>query len=67
MASETVEIGYNNWRGEYRKRAIYPKSIRFGTTQWHPEAQWLLEAVDIEDGKIKEFGMKDIHSWEPTP
>lgn len=66
MASETVEIGYNNWRGEYRKRAIYPKSIRFRHHSMAPGGA-MASGSRGRRGKIKEFGMKDIHSWEPTP
>ena len=62
---KVVEIDYTNWRGERRKRLIRPTGrLDFENTQWHSETQWLLEAID-EDGKIKQFAMKDIHSWEP--
>lgn len=59
-----VTIDYTNWRKERRRRKIQPLRLAFKNTEWHPDTQWLLEAADCEDGKIKEFAMKDIHSWE---
>ena len=66
MVSELVIIDYTNWRGERRKRKVYPLSLRMGATKWHPETQWLLSAMDMEDNRPKDFAMKDIHGWEPT-
>jgi hypothetical protein len=61
-----VIIDYTNWRGERRSRVIAPTGlIEFANTEWHPDTQWLLEAVDMEDGKTKNFAIKDIHSWRP--
>jgi hypothetical protein len=63
-----VTIDYTNWRGERRKREIVPTGrIAFMSTDFHNEMQWLLDAVDCEDGCTKQFALKDIHSWEPSP
>ena len=61
-----VIIDYTNWRGERRTRAIFPITIEFGSTEWHPEKQWLLSALDLEDEHLteKKFALKDIHSWK---
>jgi hypothetical protein len=40
-----VIIRYTNYRGETADRRIVPICIRYGSTQWHPEPQWLLEAL----------------------
>lgn len=61
---EIVTIDYTNWRGERSKRRIRPMSIAFANSRWHPSTQWILEAVDIEKGEMREFAMSDIHSWE---
>jgi uncharacterized protein (DUF1684 family) len=67
LPSELVEIDYTNWRGERRKRQIIPTGrMEFANTEWHPDTQWLIEATDVEDGKLKDFAMKDIHSWQPV-
>jgi hypothetical protein len=52
-----IELSYVNWRGECRRRIIEPLYIRFGSTLFHPVAQWLLVARDPEDGDVKEFSL----------
>ncbi len=61
-----VEIDYTNWRGERSKRRIVPLTIRFESNEWHPEAQWICEAIDCDRGDTRSFAMKDIHSWHPV-
>jgi len=64
---EKVTIDYTNWKGERRVREIIPTGgLRFSTTGWHSSPQWLLAATDVEDGVVKEFAMKHIHSWKPA-
>lgn len=58
--SPTVVIGYTNWRGEYGEREIVPMRPWFGSTDWHPEAQWLLKAWDVEKDAERDFAIKDI-------
>ena len=61
-----VTIDYTNWRGARRLYRILPFDIRFGSSEWHPEPQWLLSAIDEDDNaKMKEFALKDIHAWTP--
>ena len=61
----TVVIDYTNYRGERSRRRILPNRLWFGAADWHPEAQWILDAWDVEKGVIRSFAMRDIHSWEP--
>ena len=64
---KVTQIDYTNWRGERRVREIYPTGyLEFSNTEYHPETQWLIEAVDVEDGKVKLFALKDIHSFGAT-
>lgn len=65
--SRIVVIDYTNWRGERRRREVCPLSWRYGSSVWHAEKQWLMRAIDMEDKGSKEFAVKDIHAWEPTP
>lgn len=60
---KAVKIVYTNWRGETGVRRIIPKGIKFGANEWHPEPQWLLEALDIEKNADRAFALKDIHHW----
>jgi predicted DNA-binding transcriptional regulator YafY len=60
---QAVKICYTNYRGETAIREIVPIKIWFGSTDWHPENGWLLDAFDIEKGADRSFAMKDIKSW----
>lgn len=62
-----VLVEYTNWRGVKKNYMIRPTGVvSFENNEWHPETQWLLEAVDLGDHKTKMFAMKSIHSWTPT-
>lgn len=63
---QRVLIEYTNWRGERSHRVIRPQKMLFGSNEWHPEEQWLLEAFDEEKGALRTFAVKSIHSWAPT-
>ena len=60
-----VVIDYTNWRGKRGLRRIIPIRVSFENNEYHPDTQWLLEAVDLNDAdhKIKTFAMANIHSW----
>jgi predicted DNA-binding transcriptional regulator YafY len=59
-----VLIDYTNWRGERRERRIRPLGLFFENNEWHPDTQWLLEAVDVESGELRTFALASIHSWK---
>jgi predicted DNA-binding transcriptional regulator YafY len=63
--SKRVKIDYTNWRGERSERFIRPLQggFHFTVNQWHREPQWLVQAVDEKDGKVKTFAMNNIHKW----
>ena len=61
-----VEIEYVNWRGQQSTRCIVPHAILFGSSEWHPEPQWLLHAEDLGKSERRDFAMKDIKSWKPA-
>ena len=61
--NHNVTIEYTNWRRERGTRVIRSRRIAFENSRWHPETRWLLEAIDVEKDEIREFAMKDIHSW----
>lgn len=58
-----IRILYTNYRGETSVRRITPVKIWFGATDWHPESQWLLDAVDLEKKANRSFALKDIRAW----
>ena len=61
---QIVRITYTNWKGETAKRLIRPIELWFGATEYHPDEQWLLRALDIEKNAERNFAMKDIKQWD---
>lgn len=64
MTDTDVLIDYTNHRGERFSRRIRPVRIWFGKTEWHPDAQWLLEAFDYERSAQRNFALSEIHAWK---
>jgi predicted DNA-binding transcriptional regulator YafY len=58
-------IRYTNYRGETADRVIVPRTIWFGSTEYHKEPQWLLKAYDEGKADERDFAMRDISSWQP--
>ncbi len=62
---KAVRIFYTNYKGETAYRNIVPEKIWFGSTEWHPEPQWLLDALDLEKNALRNFALKDVRDWSP--
>jgi len=60
---QEVSMVYTNYRGETAVRKIVPRKIWFGKTDWHPEEQWLLTALDVGKEADRDFALKDIKCW----
>ena len=60
---KTIRIVYTNYRGETARREVVPQRVWFGATEWHPEEQWLLDAIDIEKGAERSFALRDIQAY----
>jgi hypothetical protein len=43
-----------------------PESIWYGTSEWHPESQWFLRAIDAEKGEVRDFAFADIEFASDT-
>lgn len=56
---EPIKVLYTNWRGEVALRTIVPIGIRYGSTDWHPEPQWLLHVHDVDKGAEREYALRD--------
>ncbi len=65
--TQTVHIRYRNYRGETAVRHIRPCKIHFAATSWHPEPQWLLEAIDLDKDAERSFAMQDILDFNCSP
>jgi predicted DNA-binding transcriptional regulator YafY len=59
-SGQAIRIRYTNWRGETAERMIEPIRIWWGNTEWHPESQWLMEAVDVEKHATRDFALRDM-------
>lgn len=59
MTPRQINLTYTNWRGEKAVRLVMPKRLWFGTTEFHPEPQWLLEVYDIEKQAFRDYALKD--------
>lgn len=62
--AKEVIIDYTNYKGYRMKRRILPIAIAFENNEWHPETQWLLEAVDLDRNVTRTFALTQIHSWK---
>lgn len=52
-----ITVMYCNWRGERRTRHLQPISMWYGSTEWHPDPQWLIKAIDMDTGDEKDFAL----------
>ncbi|MGO4673010.1 hypothetical protein AB4Z40_08930 [Bosea sp. 2YAB26] len=52
---ETITARYTNWRGETAVRTFIPRRVFFGSNEWRPEPQVLIEATDCEKGALRTF------------
>lgn len=55
-----VSVIYTNHRGETGKRTIQPMNLYWGSNDWHPEPQWLMDGIDLEKQAIRTFAIKDM-------
>jgi len=62
-----ISVVYTNYMGETALRHIVPRRLWYGATEWHPDAQWLLDALDLDKGADRTFAMKDIRCWFREP
>lgn len=65
MTSDVLRILYENWRGEVAWRRIRPIRVWYGSTEWHPSAQWFMLALDLDKDELRDFSLifiKEIRS-----
>jgi hypothetical protein len=58
-----VEIDYTNHLGKRAVRRIVPFDFVYGHSKWHPKAQWLLQAYDLDKSATRTFAVATIHRW----
>lgn len=57
--TQAISMVYRNWRGEVGIRTIRPSRLYWGSTEWHPEPGWLLEARDCVKMEDRTFALAD--------
>lgn len=63
--TQNVEFTYTNWKGKTRQRKAYFIKFFMGSTEYHPEPQWLVTGMDLEKQAERTFALKDISNLKP--
>lgn len=59
-----LEIDYTNWKGARSTREVYSLYPFFGVTEYHgDEEQLFIKCTDLKKDAVRDFAVKDIHSW----
>jgi hypothetical protein len=63
-----VIIDYTNYKGHRAEREIVPIYSWYGASEYHKEDgdQWFWKAVEVGRDVVRDFAVKDIHSWRPA-
>ena len=67
QAGEPYTFVYKNWRGEVAERQVVPEKIGWGTNEWHPEPQWLMEGFDVDRQAMRCYALGDVIEWRAGP
>lgn len=62
-----MHFTYKNYRGETSEREVIVHHVRHISTDWHPEKQWIMTALDTQKGELRDFAMNDMTNVRPTP
>jgi predicted DNA-binding transcriptional regulator YafY len=57
---QVIRFRYKNWQGVVAERTARVVSLVYGSTEWHPEPQWLLRAFDFERQDVRLFALRDM-------
>jgi hypothetical protein len=55
-----INFTYTNWRGETSKRRAIVLNLLYGSTEYHPEPQWLLKGFDLDKDAIRIYAIRDM-------
>jgi hypothetical protein len=61
-----MQFHYKNHRGEVSLRTITSVEVYWGSTEWYPEPQWLMRAMDHDKGAERVFAIANILSFKTT-
>ena len=58
--AQLLTIFYRNHRGETAVRRVRPIYAWFGSTEWHPDEQWLINVFDAEKNAYRDYALGDF-------
>lgn len=61
--SRVFRLKYVNWRGGRAVRTIAPSRLFWGSTEFHQESQWLVEATDMDKSARRTFALDGFTFW----
>jgi hypothetical protein len=62
--TNVITIRYRNYRGEDSLRRVLPLKIWFGTSEWHPKRQWLMDAYDYNRNAYRTFALQNVIQFD---
>ena len=63
MDSTCLTFWYRNWEGKVSVRRVRPTGLlKFASTAWHPEPQWLMECWDLDKQATRDYALSGILS-----
>jgi predicted DNA-binding transcriptional regulator YafY len=60
VPGQVVRFRYRNWKGVVSERTARVTTLVYGTTEWHPQPQWLMQAFDMEKKSERTFALHDM-------
>ncbi len=59
-----VSILHRGPDGRIARRRVVPVALAYGPGEGDPTAAYRLRAVDLEDGRTREFALIDVFGWD---
>ena len=57
---QVIRFRYRNWKGVVSERTARVTNLFYGSTEWHPQPQWLVQALDMEKSAVRLFALRDM-------
>lgn len=54
------EFTYTNWKGITKTRKAQFYRVTYGSTEYHPEPQFLIHGFDLDKKDTRTYALKDI-------
>jgi len=64
VGPKVVRFSYTNYKGVTSMRTVEPIAISFGSTEFHPDRQWLMKGYDLDKQDYRVFALCDCNFKE---